>query len=41
MSNPENNLPRRVLDTAIDAARIAKPVVDHADGRKHIFVPDG
>lgn len=33
--------PRDVLDAAIDAARLAHPLIDHGDGRAHVFVPDG
>lgn len=33
--------PRGALDTAIEAARIANPIIVHANGRKHAFVPDG
>lgn len=29
------------IDAAIHAARLSDPVVDHEDGRRHVFVPDG
>lgn len=33
--------PRKTLDAAIDAARLATPEINHEDGRKHVFVPNG
>ncbi|WP_136441601.1 DUF2303 family protein [Pacificoceanicola onchidii] len=33
--------PRAVLDATIDAARLAEPVIQHDDGRKHAFIPEG
>ena len=33
--------PRAVLDTAIDAARLAAPVIDAKDGRQFAFQPNG
>lgn len=35
------NLPRQTLDTAIDAARLAQPIIKHDDGRRHALVPEG
>jgi uncharacterized protein YfdQ (DUF2303 family) len=36
-----NNLPMAALNAAIDGARIADPLVTAADGREHVFVPQG
>lgn len=33
--------PRGALDAAIDAARLADPVILHGDGRSHAYVPKG
>lgn len=33
--------PRAALDTAIDAARLASPMIDAKDGRQFAFQPDG
>ena len=41
MEQPNDYSPCHALDAAIDAARLATPVVDHDDGRKHVFVPNG
>ncbi|WP_323779076.1 DUF2303 family protein [Leisingera sp.] len=41
MQNNEANLPKQSLDAAIEAARLADPVIGGDDGRQHAFVPDG
>lgn len=33
--------PKGALDAAIEAARIADPIINHTHGRKHAFVPEG
>jgi len=39
MHNTEGNLPLQSLSVAIDAARLANPVIKQEDGREHVFVP--
>lgn len=36
----EMDYPRDALDASIEGARLADPVIDHGDGRKHAFVPE-
>lgn len=38
---PAPSQPREALDAAIEAARLASPVVEGPHGQRHIFVPDG
>jgi uncharacterized protein YfdQ (DUF2303 family) len=41
MQNTDQNLPGQALSAAINAARLADPVIDFADGRTFTFVPEG
>jgi len=41
MDDPNQNLPENALKTGILAAALAKPLIEHDDGRKHALVPQG
>jgi len=41
MNDTTQVLPRTALDAGIDAARLINPTIEHADGRRHVFVPVG
>lgn len=41
MTDTTHAHPREALDAAIDAARIANPIITPADGREHALVPHG
>lgn len=41
MDDPNQNLPENALKTGILAAALAKPLMEHSDGRKHALVPQG
>ncbi len=37
----KDNLPRNALETGLVAAAMAKPIIDHDDGRRHVLIPEG